>query len=148
MKLNKVKIENFLSIGEAEIDFEDFSELVLVEGKNFDTNPTSSNGAGKSSIIEALCFALFGRTIRKTTEKSVINQYTKGKCRVTLTVNDNVVIERTKKPPRLVVKVDDENVTKDGIASTQKYLEKILNMNQSVFLASIVFGQGIKTNFL
>ena len=148
MKINKVKIENFLSIGNAEIDFEDFSELVLVEGKNLDTNPTSSNGAGKSSVIEALCFALFGKTIRKTTEKSIINKYTKGKCRVTLTVNDNVVIERTKKPPRLVVKVDDENVTKDGIASTQKYLEKVLNINQSVFMASIVFGQGIKTNFL
>ena len=92
MKLNKIKIENFLSIKEAEIDFEDFSELVRVVGINNDTKPKSSNGAGKSSIIEAIAFALFGKTIRKTTEKSLANLHTKGKCKVTIRVNDNVII--------------------------------------------------------
>jgi len=148
MKLNTIKIENFLSIKEATIDFEDFSELVRVVGVNTDTKPKSSNGAGKSSIIEAITFALFGKTIRKTTEKSITNSYTKGKCRVTITVNDNVVIERTKKPPMLRVNVDGENYTQESIQVTQKYLENFLNINQSVFLASIVFGQGVATNFL
>lgn len=148
MKLNTIKIENFLSIEEAEIDFEDFSELVRVVGVNNDTKPKSSNGAGKSSIIEAIAFALFGKTIRKTTEKSLGNLHTKGKCRVTIRVNDNVVIERTKKPPMLKVLVNGENCTKEGVNSTQKYLESILNTNASVFLASIVFGQGNSTNFL
>lgn len=148
MKLNTIKIENFLSIEEAEIDFEDFSELVRVVGVNNDTKPKSSNGAGKSSIIEAVAFALFGKTIRKTTEKSLGNLNTKGKCRVTIRVNDNVVIERTKKPPMLTVMVGGENCTKEGVNQTQKYLESILNTNSSVFLASIVFGQGNSTNFL
>ena len=65
MKINKVSIEGFLSIKKAEINFEDYSGLIRVEGKNQDTKPFSSNGAGKSSIIEAVVFALFGRTIRK-----------------------------------------------------------------------------------
>lgn len=148
MKINRIKIENFLSIEKAEIDFEDFSELVQVVGVNQDTNPHSSNGAGKSSIIEAIAFALFGKTIRKTTEKSIRNLHSTGKCKVTLVVNDDVVIERVKKPPMLTVTVDGEKCTKDSINSTQKFLESFLNTNQSVFLASIVFGQGNATNFL
>ena len=148
MKLNNVTIENFLSVKESTVDFEDFSELVRVIGVNKDTYPKSSNGAGKSCLIEAVAFALFGRTIRKTTEKSITNSHTKGKCKVTLTVNDNVVIERTKKPPMLKVTVNGESYTQESIQATQKYLESFLNINQSVFLASIVFGQGNSTNFL
>ena len=148
MKLNSIRIQNFLSIGDATINFEDFSELVRVVGVNNDTKPKSSNGAGKSSVIEAIAFALFGKTIRKTTEKSLKNTHTKGKCKVTLTVNDNVVIERVKKPPMLKVTVDGEPCTCEGVNATQKYLESFLNTNSSVFLASIVFGQGNATNFL
>ena len=148
MKLNSIKIENFLSIKDAEIDFEDFSDLVRVVGINQDTNPPSSNGAGKSSIIEAIAFALFGKTIRKTTEKSLKNSHTKGICKVTLRVNDTTVIERIKKPPMLRLVIDGENQTQENIQVTQKYLENFLNINQSVFLASIVFGQGVATNFL
>jgi DNA repair exonuclease SbcCD ATPase subunit len=148
MKINRIEIENFLSIEKAEIDFEDFSQLVQVVGVNEDTKPNSSNGAGKSTIIEAIAFALFGKTIRKTTEKSIRNLHSEGKCKVTLVVNDNVVIERVKKPPMLTVTVDGEKCTKDSINNTQKFLESFLNTNQSVFLASIIFGQGNATNFL
>lgn len=148
MKINKVKIKNFLSIKDAEIDFESYSELVRILGHNKDTKPHSSNGSGKSSVIEAIVFALFGKTIRKTTDKSLKNHYTKGKCEVEIVVNDNVVINRVKKPPMLTVTVGGENVTQDSIQTTQKYLDKILNTNFSVFLASMVFGQSNKMNFL
>ena len=103
MKINTIKIENFLSIKDISIDFESFDNLVRMVGVNQDTRPHSSNGAGKSSIIEAVVFGLFGKTVRKTTDKSLKNIHTKGKCKVTLVVNDDVVIERTKKPPRLSV---------------------------------------------
>tara|TARA_R110000824_G_scaffold165237_1_gene341793 strand:+ start:1119 stop:2729 length:1611 start_codon:yes stop_codon:yes gene_type:complete len=148
MKLNKVEIYNFLSIKEAVVDFDSYGNLVRIVGKNMDTKPRSSNGAGKSSIIEAVMFALFGKTIRKTNDKSLKNYHTKGKCRVVLTVNDNVVIERTKKPPMLSVTVGKENCTQDSILSTQRYLEKFLNINHNIFLASIVFGQQNATSFL
>jgi len=148
MKLNKIEIHNFLSIKYAEVDFDSYGNLVRIIGKNFDTKPKSSNGAGKSTIIEAVMFALFGKTIRKTNDKSLINYHTKGKCRVVLTVNGDTVIERIKKAPMLSVTVGDENCTQESIGATQKYLEQILNINHNVFLASIVFGQGNTTNFL
>tara|TARA_R110002020_G_scaffold260883_3_gene475230 strand:+ start:3649 stop:5259 length:1611 start_codon:yes stop_codon:yes gene_type:complete len=148
MKLNKLEIYNFLSIKEAVVDFDSYGNLVRIIGKNFDTKPRSSNGAGKSSIIEAVMFALFGKTIRKTNDKSLKNYRTKGKCRVVLTVNGDTVIERVKKAPMLSLTVGDENCTQESIQATQKYLEQILNINHNVFLASIVFGQGNTTNFL
>jgi DNA repair exonuclease SbcCD ATPase subunit len=148
MKLNKIEIHNFLSIKEAAIDFDSYGNLVRIVGKNFDTKPRSSNGAGKSSIIEAVMFALFGKTIRKTNDKSLKNYHTKGKCRVVLTVNGDTVIERIKKAPMLSVTVAGENCTQDSIQATQKYLEKFLNINHNVFLASIVFGQQNNTSFL
>jgi len=148
MKINSVEINNFLSIKKAEIDFDSFDGLIRVVGVNRDTKPTSSNGAGKSAIIEAVVFALFGKTIRKTTEKSVTYSKSKGVCKVTLKVNDDVTITRTKKPPSLVIDVGGENCTKEGILYTQQYLEKILNTNYHVFLASIVFGQQNSINFL
>ena len=148
MKLNNVQINNFLSVKKAEVDFESCGNLVRIVGKNYDTRPRSSNGAGKSSIIESVMFALFGKTIRKTNDKSLQNYHTKGKCRVVLTVNDDTVIERIKKPPMLSVTVNGENCTKDSIQETQKYLEQILNINHNVFLASIVFGQQNKTQFI
>jgi len=148
MKINSVKIEGFLSIKEAELNFEDYSGLIRVLGKNKDTKPFSSNGAGKSSIIEAIVFALFGKTIRKTTEKSITHNLSKSQCKVTLVVNDNITITRTKKPPSLIVDSNGENCTLEGIQQTQANLEKILNTNYNVFLASIVFGQQNSINFL
>ena len=148
MKINKVEIEGFLSIKDQTINFDDFKGLVNVVGLNKDTKPHSSNGAGKSSIIEAVVFALFGKTIRKTTEKSITHSVSRSKCKVTLTVNDNVVITRTKKPPSLILEIDGEPYTKEGILQTQEYLEKTLNTNYNVFLASMVFGQQNSINFL
>ena len=148
MKINKIKIENFLSIKEATLDFEDFKNLVHLVGVNNDTKPKGSNGAGKSALIEAIVFGLFGKTLRKTSEKSLSRYESSGKCRVTITVNDDVVIERTKKPPKLVVIAGGNNVTKESIQQTQNYLESFLNTNRNVFLASIVFGQQNAMNFL
>jgi DNA repair exonuclease SbcCD ATPase subunit len=148
VKLNNVKIENFLSVKNAAVDFEACGNLVRIIGKNYDTSPMSSNGAGKSLIIESVMFAMFGKTIRKTNDKSLQNYHTKGKCKVVLTVNGDTVISRTKKPPMLSVTVAGENCTKDSIANTQKYLEKTLNVNYNVFLASIMFGQENNINFL
>jgi recombinational DNA repair ATPase RecF len=111
MKINSIKIENFLSIKSMVINFDDYSGITRVIGENKDTTPVSSNGAGKSALIEAISFGLFGKTLRKTSERSIINKYTSGKCRVTLTINENVVIERTKKAPKLIFTVGGKNYT-------------------------------------
>ena len=139
MRINKVEINNFYSIKNATLNFDKFKGVVLVQGKNKDTG--GSNGSGKSALIEAVVWGLFGKTIRKSTEEALINVYTKKKCSVRITVNDNVVIERGKKPTYLRFFVGEEERTLDNALNTQRLIEEYLKTNYKVFLASTVFGQ-------
>ena len=100
MKLNfkKIIIENFLSIGYAEVILQDRG-FTLINGVN--NNPKDSalsNGSGKSSIMEAICWSLTGETVRGI--KDVVNMFTDGGTMVEIhfTVdNDNYKIIRYKK---------------------------------------------------
>ena len=70
MKIRDITIQNFLSIKKARIDLKKFDGLTVIKGKNLDTG--GSNGSGKSSIVEAIFFALTGKTLRKSTEASLV----------------------------------------------------------------------------
>lgn len=147
MKINKVEIRNFYSIKKVSLNFDKFKGLILIDGKNKDTG--GSNGAGKSVLIEAVVWGLFGRTIRKSTEAALINIYVKKECSVRLTMNGgNVVIERGKKPTYLRFFVGGEERTLDNALNTQKYIEEYLHTNYKVFLASTVFGQQNNIEFI
>lgn len=63
--------------------------LVLIKGDNQDNPNFSSNGAGKSSIIESLVYVLFGRTIRGTKGDDIVNRVAKSNCKVTLDITDD-----------------------------------------------------------
>ena len=146
MKINKIEIRNFYSIKKTSLNFNNFKGLVLIEGKNKDTG--GSNGAGKSALIEAVVWGLFGKTIRKSTEAALINLYAKKECSVRLTINGNVVIERGKKPTYLRFFIGEEEKTQDNALNTQKFIEEYLHTNYKVFLASTVFGQQNNIEFI
>jgi DNA repair exonuclease SbcCD ATPase subunit len=146
MKINKVKINNFYSFQDSEVVFDDYSGLVLIEGKNKDTG--GSNGSGKSSMIEAVVWGLFGKTIRKSTEEAMVNFGNKKNCQVELTINDNIRIIRTRRPTFLEFFVGKDNYTKESVSATQEAIEKHLNTNYKLFLASMVFGQNNNLDFV
>lgn len=146
MKINKIKINNFYSFQDSEVIFDDYSGLVLIEGKNKDTG--GSNGSGKSSMIEAVVWGLFGKTIRKSTEEAMVNFGNKKNCQVELLINGNVKIIRTRRPTFLEFWVGDSNWTKESVSATQEAIEKYLNTNYKLFLASMVFGQNNSLDFV
>ena len=134
MKINKIEINNFYSIKKVKLSFDKYRGIVLIEGQNKDTG--GSNGSGKSVLIESVVWGLFGRTIRKSTEEALVNNNTKKDCTVKITVNDDIVIERGKKPVFLRLYKGGTEITKDNALNTQAYINELLQTNYKVFLAT------------
>ena len=65
MRLLSTKIKNILSISEIHYEFKESAGLVLLSGWNHDDQ--TANGAGKTSFINAISFALYGKAPRKIT---------------------------------------------------------------------------------
>jgi DNA repair exonuclease SbcCD ATPase subunit len=154
LKFTKLTIENFMAITSAEFVLNDRG-LVLIQGANLDDTSAMSNGAGKSSIFDALCWALYGVTARDEAGDAIINDKAGKGTRVVVEVNDNghiYVIARHRKhkthknalivshlAPTLGAAWGD--LTKGTDKLTQEVVDKILGCSLDVFVGSIYAGQ-------
>lgn len=135
----KLSIQNFLSVGkELWIDFKD--GITIITGENRDKN-NDRNGVGKSTIISAFYFALFGSTIRDIKKDEVVNNLAKKNAVVKLefTMDENGTqteyrIERGIAPSfcRLYVN-NTENKTLSTIPATNNYILNLINTSASLF---------------
>lgn len=151
MIIAKAYATNFLSIKELTINFLEYSGLVAIEGINEDTEKASSNGAGKSSIIEMLLFGLFGETRRKESPDLLVNNKVKRNCLIEIDFfvnNEAYRIIRTRKHDKygnhlMLYHLDSKTeLTKATVGETQRALEDILNITKTTFSQAICFGQG------
>jgi DNA repair exonuclease SbcCD ATPase subunit len=154
VKIVSMRVENFLSFGEAEFDFDDVG-LVLVEGDNRDDDSASSNGSGKSALIDALIWCLYGTTLRGYEKDEVVHRKVSKDCvvRVRMTPSDGSVmyeVKRARKHTKLKnsLTVDETNrggettdVSKPSNDETQEVVDRLLGCTRSTFLSSVVFGQ-------
>lgn len=141
MKITKLEIRNFLSIGEMTIDFDNYKSLTLIEGINDDSSTASSNGAGKSSIFEAIYWCLYGKTKRGLTGDSVINESAKKDC-VVKVYFDGYTVSRGRGPNFLTIEKDGNDLTKGTARDTQDVLDGIIGMSELTFSKVAQFGQG------
>lgn len=135
IKYNKLTIQNFLSVGNDAVVIDFQNGLNLITGKNID-NPERNNGAGKSSVIEAFFYALFGETIRKIKQDFIVNTKTKGKGSIELIfdVEDSngtltYKVKRQIKPSKVELYVGDTDITKDSIGNTNKFIQDLVGTN-------------------
>lgn len=147
MKIKSMRVENFLSFGEAEFDFDE-AGLCLVEGENMDDESARSNGSGKSAMIDALVWCLFGTTLRGYENDEVINRKVGENCAVMVVVEDDhgeYGIYRSRKHERtknqLVLSANGADASGSSNTETQEMVEKILGCSKRTFLSSVVFGQ-------
>ena len=110
--LKNITLRNFLSIGQVTqaVDF-DKKDLTLILGENLDLGGDGArNGTGKTTLIQGLCYALFGVPINNIRKDNLVNR-TNGKgMLVTLEFNVNGTdykIERGRKPNVLKFYVDN-----------------------------------------
>jgi DNA repair exonuclease SbcCD ATPase subunit len=147
MELKTLRIKNFLGIGYAVVNF-DKKGLTLIEGKNNDSPSSVSNGAGKSSIFEALYWVLFGKTKRGLTGNDVINRTAKKNCSVDLEFDD-FIVTRTRKDDDLgtALKLMQEKegswdeLTRGTVKETQALIESVTKLSELTFSKVAYFGQ-------
>ena len=150
MKIKKITAKNFYSFKSLELDLEDYNGIVRITGKNKDSG--GSNGSGKSSIFEAIVWGLFNKSIRKSTEESLVNAKVGRDCEVTVLLEKEGIgemeIRRCKRPTSLTFTINAQNRNKESAAETQKQIEELLDTDYKSFMASVVFGQHSEISFL
>jgi hypothetical protein len=153
MKFHNLHIENFLTLRSANVNLEDRG-LQLVQGVNDDDSSASSNGAGKSSMVDAICWCLFGVTAREVKGDAVVNLAAKKDCRVTLNLTNGESAYRVMRHRKhttgkntLVLMVHGKpgeemtDLSRGTDAETQKLVEKVLGCSYEVFKAAVYCGQ-------
>lgn len=151
----KVRIYNFLSFGEAELDFR-HKGYVLISGINRSPKDGAiSNGSGKSAIFNAVSWALTGETIQGLSSNICnLNFLDKG-CWVELTFKiekDEYIITRYRDFGRrggdLKILINGEDKSGDGLRKSEALLAEYLPDVTSMLLGSvIILGQGLPHRF-
>ena len=154
IKFNKINIQNFLSIGEASIDFSN-NGYTLVKGYNNNKDDlATSNGSGKSSLFEAICWCLTGETIRGIkSDISNINADDGAYVELDLEVSGDIwKIIRTKDhklyKTNLKLIKNDQDISGKGIRDSSKILNEYLpDLTSSLIGSVIILGQGLPQRF-
>ncbi len=139
-----LSIKNFLSVGEVPVTINFQEGVNVITGTNYDKED-SKNGVGKSTIADALYFALFGTTIRELSKDLIVNSFTKKKCEVVLDIdieNGNGLsryrITRTINPTKCHMTKNGEDVTRSTMAKTNEYIQKLIMSNGKIFQNSVI----------
>lgn len=131
-----LRLENFLSFGEVEFDFE-HAGFVLVEGRN---------GSGKSGMVDGVLWCLFGETLRGYKHDRVVHRKVGEGCVVTVRLRTDgkewgVTRARKHKKLKNSLTIDAPGFVMAGDADAQAEIERRLGCSYKTFLSSVVFGQ-------
>lgn len=142
MKILSAKINNILSIENAEVTF-DKTGLMLVKGWDHDNG--RANGAGKTALFNAISFALYDKLPRKITATEILRRKAKsGSVEVVLSVGtDKYTVVRSR--PKGVRFFGSNN---EPLTITQEEWEAKLKLNYSQFLKIVYCAQGASDRFL
>lgn len=140
-----VRWRNLLSTGNY------FTEIKL--NNNTNTLVVGENGSGKSTMLDALCFGLFGKAFRNVNKPNLLNSINGKDCLTEVefdTNNKSYKIVRGIKPNKFEIYCDGELVNQDAAARDyQEYLEKfILKLNYKSFTQIVILGSASFVPFM
>jgi DNA repair exonuclease SbcCD ATPase subunit len=144
IRFRYIRWKNFLSTGNA------FTEIRL--DKNENTLIVGENGAGKSTVLDALCYNLFGKPFRNINLPTLINSINNSDL---LTESEFVIgthifqVRRGIKPAIFEIYKDGKLVDQPSKIDYQDYLETfILRWNKKTFTQVVVLGNASFTPFM
>jgi len=145
IKFNKVKFKNFLSTGN------EFTEIDLSRKKT--SLVIGANGSGKSTMLDALTFGLFGRAFRKIPKTALVNSINQKHTvvEVEFSIGRNKYrIMRSIKPNKFEIYLNGKMMHQDAsVRDYQAILEQqILKLNYKSFTQVVVLGSSTFTPFM
>lgn len=146
IKIKDLTVKNFMSVGN-QTQAVNFckEQLTLVLGENLDQGGDDSgsrNGTGKTTIVNALSFALFGTALTSIKKDNLINKINNKNMLVTLTFEkdgNKYKIERGRKPTIMKFYINDQakgdtaDDSQGDMRETQKDIDELLGMSHDMF---------------
>ena len=145
IKIKDLTVKNFMSVGNATqaVNFNQ-TQLTLVLGENLDQGGDDSgsrNGTGKTTIVNALSYAIFGQALTNIKKDNLINKINSKNMLVTVDFEKDGIqykIERGRKPNVLKFYIDDQEQLEadDGQGDsreTQKDIDQLMGMSHDMF---------------
>ena len=141
----KIRWKNFLSTGNqySEIDFQQNKTTLIV----------GTNGAGKSTVLDALTFSLFGKPFRKINKPQLVNSTNEKDCKVEVEFSIGNIqwkVVRGIKPAIFEIYRNDVVLDQSAAAlDQQKWLEQtVLKMNYKSFTQIVILGSSTFVPFM
>ena len=145
IQFETIRYKNFLSTGNhySEIQLDEYATTLII----------GTNGAGKSTVLDALCFSLFGKPFRKINKSQLINTANEKDCRVEVEFS----IAETEWKVVRGIKPNLFEIHRNGLAmdqfsnanDQQKWLEKnVLKMNYKSFTQIVILGSSAFVPFM
>lgn len=145
LRFRELQIRNFLSFGNqlTTIDLTNFGST-LITGENVDAN--SNNGAGKTTIINAICYALYNKPFDNISLQKLINSTNNTKntlMEVKLIFDkgeDEYEVYRCRGEQFTInVMVNGEDMTLDSVSENDKNIQEVLGISYDLFTKIIIF---------
>lgn len=141
--ISAVKARNFLSWEEMDRPIE--PGVTLIDGWNEDDQ--TSEGSGKSAILNAICWGLYGKIPKDANIDDVIKEGEKH-CEVQVHFDDGVVVRRTRGPNELSMIRGDQLIKGKDAKETQGLIEEYLGLTFETFCQTIYFAQNYAKKFI
>lgn len=145
VKFEYVSYKNFLSTGSAgtRIELNEYGKTLVV----------GVNGGGKSTVIDSICFGLFGKAFRNINKPQLVNSINKKNCLVEIGFSIGVSkyrVVRGIKPNIFEIYQDDKLINQEADTKDyQKVLEtQIIKMNHKTFTQVVVLGSSSYIPFM
>ena len=152
IQFKKVILCNFGSYGHAELELQN-KGFCLVSGQNFYIKDNAlSNGAGKSFLWSAICFALTGETINgiKTNLKNINTDEQECFVQLDFLYNKSYFSIIRYAAPKSDLKIfkNDVDLSGKGIRESEKKLQELIpELNKDLIASTIIIGQGMPNKF-
>jgi len=145
LEFQNIRWKNFLSTGN------NFTEVIL--NKSSTTLILGTNGAGKSTILDALTFGLFGKPFRKINKPQLTNSINEKDCLIEINFNigkAKYLVRRGIKPTIFEIYHNGKLIDQDSKAKDyQRYLEEnILKLNYKSFTQTVILGSATFVPFM